>query len=163
MYFAMRRFLNNCVLYFFIVLLCIFLQDGYGEQFGASYRTIQKLFDLLILRKVQAEAHSSRSEQLHKEGHAGSHGQSHGGNAAGGAGKDKDREHAANRRKSSFGLASGGGGGGGGSVGIASNSDETDGTTSGDSSSDDAAPFTFSLSVSMMEIYNEQVRTAIQC
>jgi hypothetical protein len=137
------------------------LQDGYGEQFGASYRTIQKLFDLLILRKVQAEAHSSRSEQLHKEGHAGSHGhgQSHGGNAAGGAGKDKDREHAANRRKSSFGLASGGGGG---SVGIASNSDETDGATSGDSSSDDAAPFTFSLSVSMMEIYNEQVRTAIQ-
>jgi hypothetical protein len=44
------------------------LQDGYGDQYGANYRTIQKLFDLLVLRKVQAEAHATRVEQLSRDG-----------------------------------------------------------------------------------------------
>lgn len=111
-----------------------FTMDGYGDQYGCSYRTIQKLFDLLILRKVQAEAHSSRVEQLSRE-------------------SSRDlRILAAGKRKSSSNSANVPGS----PKGNSNTSDETDDTNSVNSS-DEAAPFTFTLTVSMMEIYNEQV------
>lgn len=118
-----------------------FTMDGYGDQYGCSYRTIQKLFDLLILRKVQAEAHSSRVEQLSRE-------------------SSRDlRILAAGKRKSSQNGNINNGSTGvtpGSPRGNSNTSDETDDTNSVNSS-DEAAPFTFSLTVSMMEIYNEQV------
>eukprot|EP00598_Pedospumella_elongata_P003633 CAMPEP_0184967160 /NCGR_PEP_ID=MMETSP1098-20130426/636_1 /TAXON_ID=89044 /ORGANISM="Spumella elongata, Strain CCAP 955/1" /LENGTH=1639 /DNA_ID=CAMNT_0027488573 /DNA_START=77 /DNA_END=4996 /DNA_ORIENTATION=+ len=116
-----------------------FTMDGYGDQFGMSYRTIQKLFDLLILRKVQAEAHAARVDQLSKEGSA----------------RDRDFKSNINRRKSSLPA---------GATATASSktnansstSDETDDTASV-TSSEEHVPFSFTLTVSMMEIYNEQV------
>ena len=104
-----------------------------------SYRTIQKLFDLLILRKVQAEAHAARVDQLSKEGSA----------------RDRDFKSNINRRKSSLPA---------GATATASSktnansstSDETDDTASV-TSSEEHVPFSFTLTVSMMEIYNEQV------
>jgi len=113
-----------------------FTMDGYGDQYGASYRTIQKLFDLLILRKVQAEAHAARVEQLSKEGSA----------------RDRDfKSTISNKRKSSLPASANNS-----SKGNSNTSDETDDTASV-TSGEDHAPFSFTLTVSMMEIYNEQV------
>jgi hypothetical protein len=76
-----------------------FTMDGYGDMYGVNFRAVQALCDALILRKVQADAHLARAEQL--------------------------REAKGGGRKSSSG------------------------------SSEEA--FSFELSVSMMEIYNDQV------
>lgn len=105
-----------------------------------SYRTIQKLFDLLILRKVQAEAHAARVDQLSKEGTA----------------RDRDFKSNINRRKSSLPAGATASSKTGVSNTASNTSDETDDTTSV-TSSEEHAPFSFTLTVSMMEIYNEQV------
>lgn len=111
-----------------------FTMDGYGDQYGANYRTIQKLFDLLILRKVQAEAHASRVEQLTRESSA-----------------RESKSSAAGR-----GRKTGAGSGAPGSPRVNSTTTDEDDTSS-TTSAQEEVPFSFSLTVSMMEIYNEQV------
>ena len=100
-------------------------QDGYGDDYGVSYRTIEKIFDLLKERKSEFEANISSqsipSTQLSTSPMAG------------------------RSRKS---LLSPEGG---------ASSLEMDGF---DSALGEREGFSFSVDISMMEIYNEQVAFA---
>jgi len=106
-----------------------FTMDGYGDHYGVNFHTVQTLFDMLILRQVQAEAHETYAEQL-RQGHA----------------EAFSNENSSNRRNSS---------------GIAVDSAAAAPAWRDHDASDDEGapvqPFSFSLTLSMMEIYNEQV------
>ena len=94
---------------------------------------------------MQAEAHASRVEQLTRESTT--------------AQNDRTSSGAAGKRRS-FLTAAGAAAPASPKNTAANASDETDDTSSV-SSEEVESPFSFSLTVSMMEIYNEQVSTAV--
>ena len=103
-----------------------FTMNGYGREYGVSYRTLQRIFETLELKKAQAEATALRIEEISKS-------------------------------KSSISLIS---------IDAEKKGQEVQGPPSVDSDSvhrgsDEEEillpPFSYSVQVSMMEIYNEQV------
>ena len=98
-----------------------FTMDGDGDQYGVSYRTIQKMLDILQLRKIKAIKENNRKKKFSDLNLAQSP-------------KLLRKKSGNNANGSSF----------------------TFGSTDNDNDI-----FNYSITISMMEIYNEQVRSGV--
>lgn len=86
--------------------------NGYGSEYGVSYRTLHRIFESLYIKKAKAEEIAAKTNKSNNSNNKNSNNNVD--NSNGNSGKDDDDE-------------------------------------------EDASPFSYSVEVSMMEIYNDQV------